>query len=335
MDLTHVVLRRCNGPTALIDRCLARLEHEAQLEPGIAHRLPQRGDDTLRFGTVVAQPLDEGLDDVEGVAARRPEPSVHLLLEVPVQQLEGRRRSQCGSGRRPCRAAADECAENDDGDGVHHHQHDRERAIGERPTDHQIDVVEPVSQDRHPDRDRPGRQAHGYEHRPQRRDVPEHDRSGQDHHQSPVRQREPLQLLSFDTGRAPEAECRGHESRDHDRDGQGEPESEHRAGRETADRVRVRAGDILAAGAGAQDPADRPQHGTDGPRPHDERPAPTGQPVGGEQQDDQDERRCLWEPARGDDRLAQRSGRPALGGRAQAPPLREIRGHGVLDADGE
>jgi hypothetical protein len=151
------------------------------------------------------------------VIARPGEPPIHGALHPLAQRTEGRRCRQRRRRGDPCRPAAGRDSEPERDRGIDARQQQRQHAVDQRAVDQPVDLVEPVAQHRHTDRDR-NRAQHqdqgdreggvvirdeGFDEAYQHRRRDEEGRVG-----------EPFQLQPLDPGGAPEA----HAHRPHGRD---------------------------------------------------------------------------------------------------------------------
>jgi len=206
-----------------------------------------------------------------------------------------------------------ERSDHDDRPGVHKPEQDREGEVGERAADHQVHVVQPVAEDRGADRHRPQRQRDRRQHRQERAGAPQHRRRDQSQHEETAGEREPFHLLSQHARGGPEPSQGRHQRSQHGNSNEGNPDAEWR--RQAVNGVGVRFERPWSA-----------EHHSEHAQPRHERPAPAREVAGREQQQDQYEQRCLWEPARPRDQLGNGSARPAFDGGAQPPALCQVPG---------
>ena len=121
---------------------------------GIGQQLAQQRLDLLRRGLSGAQPLEERRHALERLVARAAEAAVDDVLQRRAQRAEGDRHDERRPGGGPGRVAAQRRSEHQRGERVRRSQQQRQRSVDERAFDRDVDVVEPVAQDRDPDGDR-------------------------------------------------------------------------------------------------------------------------------------------------------------------------------------
>ena len=167
------------------------------------------------------------LDPAQRVIARGGEAPIDGALHPLAQRPEGRGRRQRRRRGDPRRPAAGRDAEPERDRGVDARQQQRQHAVDERAVDQPVDVVEPVAQHRHTDRDRD--RAQHQDHGDREDGVVVRDQGFDEAHQHRRRDQEgrvgePLQLEPLDPGGAPEAHAHRPRRRDQGADGAEEDE---------------------------------------------------------------------------------------------------------------
>jgi hypothetical protein len=191
------------------------------------HRLANRGQQLGREGVQVDLLVHagaEGRDGLGGVVAAAVEAPVDRGLDAAVGWP-----GQCGHGKGraghdQAGTLAQELAQAEDDEGVPATQQHRQQAVGERAADDPVQVVQPVAQDRRPDRQRqqdqahpgaPGDQGQGQRRAGRQRGAGQHQ--GRAYRGQAGGERQPAELLAFQ----PAGTAEPHRQRDtRDRHGQ-------------------------------------------------------------------------------------------------------------------
>ena len=284
--------------------------------------------DILGDGASGAEIFEERSHLMQGVRARSIEAAVDGSLDSTTKRPERRRDGERGAGSGPGRTAIDGGADRYDRARVRGGEKHGQHAVGHGAADDDVDVVEPVAQDRDAGADGQrgqrdsGERTHRGNHAPEQRDH------RQDHRGARGGEHEPSKLQALDAGCATEA-LHERDDGDYDRpEEQWHPHGDQQACRCTVDGVGVPAADEEVADVGRERPSGQEQRDADEVGPRDGGPTTREEMPVGEQQERQHEHDAARDPAPQRDPLGGRSRRPPSRGGPQPPALCEIGGEG-------
>jgi len=196
------------------------------------------------------QPVHERVDAHARRVALTGEPAVHEILHAPAQRPERHRRDQSAARHGPGRLAAEHRAKHDRGSAVGGGEEDRQGEVDDSAVDDQVNIEEPVPQDRSTQAQRGDDQNYRGQRPDERRTVPERDAHRNQDHDVESDQGDPLELQPLHrAGRAIAHDKRAGRADQRQRH-QCAADGGHDVPLRAGHGVRVRSGHIVAAGSG-------------------------------------------------------------------------------------